>query len=81
MLYKRMYKLLTGALILILHLPVIAYVLWLHPQMVERESILDLPFHELLLALFLGALPYALILNRFAPGWNPERARLGEYEP
>lgn len=78
---KPIRKLLIGVLILALHLPVIAYVLWLYPQVAQSASILDLPFPELLLALTFGALPYAAILNRFAPGWNPERARLGEYEP
>jgi hypothetical protein len=73
-------KLLIGTLILLMHLPMIAYVWWLYPQMLPGQSILDLPFLKLLLAVILAALPYA-VLNRIAPAWNPERSRLGEYEP
>jgi hypothetical protein len=72
-------KLLIGASILVLHLPMIAYTFWLYPQLTQDQSILDLPLLKLLPVVFLAALPYA-VLNRLTPGWNPERARLGEYE-
>lgn len=73
-------KLLIGALILVLHLPMIAHTLWLYPQMAQKQSILDLPLPSLLLVFVLAALPY-IALYRLAPDWNPRRARLGEYEP
>ena len=72
-------KLLIGALILVLHLPLVGYVLWLYPQMERSRSILDLPLLALLLVIVLMALPY-VVLYRLAPSWNPERSRIGEYD-
>jgi hypothetical protein len=73
-------RLLGGALILLLHLPLIALALWLYPQLTPSQSILELSPFKLLSLLLLAGLPY-VVLNGLMPGWNPERARLGECEP
>jgi len=72
-------KLFSAVLVMLLHLPLLGYVLWLYPRLESGQNILHLPASELLLLLALLLLPYGM-LNRLVPGWNPARARLGEYE-
>lgn len=71
---------LLGSLwILVLHLPLVGYVLWLLPQLQPAQNITELPGMQLIFLLGFLALPY-LVLPRVVPGWNSGRARLGEHE-
>lgn len=75
---ESLHSLLKGLWILILHLPLVGYVLWLAPQLQPAQSIIELPGIHLVALLGFLLLPY-LLLPRVAPGWNPGRARLGEH--
>lgn len=70
--------LLGSALIAALHVPLLAYALWLYPQVPAGQSITTLPLVDVLVLLILAVLPYG-VLGRVLSGWNPERARIGEY--
>jgi hypothetical protein len=72
-------KLFSAVLLVLLHLPLIAYALWLYPRLQAGQNILHLPALDLVLLLALLLLPYGL-LSRLVPDWNPARARLGEYD-
>jgi len=68
-----------GAVIVALHLPMIYFTHTLHARLAPGQGIGDLGPLAMLALLFLAILPYAM-LALFRIDWNPERARLGEYD-
>ena len=70
---------LVGALIILLHLPVIYFAHSLYARLAPGQGIDDLGPLAMFALLFLAVLPYA-VLALFRIEWNPERARLGEYD-
>jgi hypothetical protein len=72
-------KVLVGVLIVVLHLPLICLVYLLHGTLSPGQSVADLGLITIFALLVLTALPYA-VLAMLEINWNPERARMGEYD-
>jgi uncharacterized membrane protein len=70
---------LVGILIVVLHVPLISLVYLLHGTLSPGQGLADLGLIAILALLALTALPYA-VLAMLEIDWNPERARLGEYD-
>lgn len=69
----------TAGLIGVLHLPMIFLAITLHDDLGPGQGLTDLSPLSLI-SLFAGlALPYALLAILGVP-WNPQRARLNEYD-
>lgn len=76
---KVLRRLLTVGLIGVLHLPLIFLAIALHDDLGPGQDLTDLSPLSLI-SLFAGlALPYALLAILGIP-WNPQRARLNEYD-
>lgn len=71
--------LMTGILIVLLHLPLIFHARSLYAGLAPGQGIGDLSPGSLLLLIALSALPYG-VLAVGGIRWNPERARLNEYD-
>ena len=70
---------LVGILIVVLHVPLISLVYLLHGTLSPGQGLADLGLIAFFALLALTALPYA-VLAMLEIDWNPERARLGEYD-
>ena len=70
---------LIGALIFLLHLPLIFFVFSLHARLLPGQGVSDLGPFAILTLLVLTLLPY-VTPALFNIEWNPQRARLGEYD-
>lgn len=68
-----------GALIVVLHLPVIYFAHSLRAQLEPGQGVTDIAPPSLLAFVLLAVLPY-VTLALFRVKWNPERTRLGEYD-
>lgn len=66
-----------GALIVLLHLPLIGFAFWLRDRLEPGQGVADLPATWLLILLLTAILPY-VTLGRLGIRWNPERARINE---
>ena len=76
---KILWHLSTVGLIGVLHLPLIFLAIALHDDLGPGQNLTDLSPLSLI-SLFAGlALPYALLAILGIP-WNPQRARLNEYD-
>jgi len=76
---QALHKLTISALVILLHLPLIYHATSLYAQLGPGQGIADLPAASLLLLFALLVLPYA-VLAVSGIHWNPERARLNEYD-
>lgn len=72
-------KVLVGLLIMVLHLPLICLVYLLYGTLSPGQSVADLGLITIFALLLFAALPYS-VLAMLNISWNPERARMGEYD-
>lgn len=72
-------KVLVGLLIVVLHLPLICLVYLLHGTLSPGQGLANLGLIAIFALLALSALPYA-VLALLHINWNPDRARMGEYD-
>jgi len=72
-------KVLIGLSIVVLHLPLICLVYLLHGTLSPGQGLADLGLMAIFALLVLSVLPYA-VLAMLQIDWNPERARMGEYD-
>ncbi len=73
------HRLMIGTLIVLLHLPLLYHTQSLYRSLAPGQDIADLAPGAVLLLLALAALPY-VVLGLSGIKWNPERARLNEYD-
>lgn len=72
-------KLSISALIALLHLPLIYHASSLYRVLQPGQGIADLAASSLATLLLLFILPYVVLRIAHVP-WNPERARMNEYD-